>query len=224
MLKPRKRLTKREIKEDQFVTWVVQASAFVQQRVKELAIGVGAVLLTVVVVVSIVQYGKHRVAAAADLLAEVEVAKRSGKALDEITDLYAQVIDKYGGTSSGAQAQIGLAEAKLAAGDTEGARAAFQQYLRKHKGDDPLLSYAAWSGIGACFEDEGRYVEAAEHYQAFWERHPKSPYTPQALLDSARDFELAGQPEKAREVLQRILDQYENAGVTYQARRQLKVL
>ena len=224
MLKPRKRLTKREMKEDQFVTRVVQASAFVQQRIKELAVGVGIVLLAVVVVVSVVQYGKHRAAAAADLLAEAEVAKRSGRGLSETVELYAQVLDRYGGTPSGGQAQIGLAEAKLEAGDTEGARDAFEQYLRKHRGDDPLLSYAAWAGVGACFEDEGRYAEAAEHYEAFWERHPKSPYAPQALLESARGFELAGQSEKAREVLQRIVDQYEDAALTYQARRHLKVL
>jgi outer membrane protein assembly factor BamD (BamD/ComL family) len=224
MLKPRKKLTRQEIKQDRFVTWVVRAGAVAQERAKQWVMALGAVVVALILVVSVRQHLKDRSREAQDLLGQAQSDERAGAAFDQIAPLYQRVIDKYGNTSSAAQARIRLAEAKLAAGDTQGARLVFDQYLRKHKTQDPLLYYAAWTGVGACLENDAKYAEAAAHYLRFAERYPKSPYAPQALLDSARSFELAGDAQRARETLQLILDKHGTTAAAYQARRQLNLL
>lgn len=224
MLKPRRKLTRHEIKQDRFITWLVRASSFVRERGRQLLLAGAALLAAVLVATALRVYFGDRAARAQDLLAEADMARRAGRPFEELQPLYQQTIDQYGSTPAARQALIQLAEAKLDAGDTQGARVCFQKYLRKHKTADPLLRYAAWSGIGTSLENEGNLAEAAHHYQAYADRYPKSPFAAQALLASARAFQLAAQVDTARELLQRIVDEYGSTDVAYLARMQLGLL
>jgi len=224
MLRPRKRLTKRDIKEDRFVTWVVRISGELQEHGRQLLIGGAALLLALIIAVSLTQYAKHRSRAVGELMTEVYLAGRQGRPSTEMQELYRQLVNEYGNTKTGSQALVALAQAELAGGHIDAAQQAFQQYIHDHKPDDPVLFYAAWTGFGICLEAQDHYTQAAEHYHTYAQQHPKSPYAPQALVDAARAYRLAGHPHRSKEILQRLLIEYPNSSAAFQARRQLKIL
>ena len=112
MLKPRKRLTKREIKQDQFVIATLKARSFVERYAREIAIGVGVIILIVVSTISYRRYGDQKNERAISALAEARIAMSdttaSGKG--RVGELLRKVLENFGGTASGKEAIILLAD------------------------------------------------------------------------------------------------------------------
>ncbi len=222
MLKPRKRLTKKQIRQDRFITTVMKLAGIVQRNSKRFAIGTAVVLVAVVVVVAVTQHRKRQQAQAAEVLGEAQMAKWTGET-EEVVKLYQRVTQQFGGTRSSGEAWVALGNLYFKKGQVKEAKTAFQKYLKKYS-DDPILTYTAWSGIAACLEEEGRYSEAAQKHRSFADRHQDSPWAARALWNACRCFRLSGEFQEAKMSLQQIIDFYPDSPLAYRAKNEGKML
>ena len=222
MLKPRKRLTRKEIKRDRFIATVSKVLAFIQRNSKRFAIATAVVLVAVVAIMAVRQHRKAREVRSIEALGEAQTAKWAGKT-EEALKLYQRVTQQFGGTRGAGEACVALGNLYFEKGDVKKAKAAFQEYLSRYN-NDPILIYTAWSGIAACLEQEGDYLEAAQRYKSFADRHQNSPWAARALWDAARCFRLAGKLQEAKMALQEIIDFYPNSPLSYRAKSEEKML
>ena len=222
MLKPRKRLTKREMKEDKFVTFALNATDFLQRNWISVALGIVAVVVVIGGSAGWIKHQRAKQNAAWELLADANVAEREGKT-DRAERLYEQVVEQFGRTKAGLVAYTSLGDLQFGEGRFDEAIEAYQKVLDR-VGGDPLMAFAAYSGIGACLEEQGKYEEAAIHYRSYAETHSDSPFAPEALSDAARCFVQAGRIVEARTALEQIVRAYPKSQVVYQARSLLKML
>jgi TolA-binding protein len=222
MLKPRKRLTKRARKEDKFVTFAANATNFLQQNWKQLALGIAAVLVVILVSAG---WGKHRQTrenTASERLAEAAIAEQGGET-NRAEELYAQVVSKFGRTQAGIPACTSLGALQFSAGKFDEAIATYRKALDR-AGSDPLGAFAAYSGVGACLEEQGKYGEAAIQHRSYAKKYPRSPFAPEALSDAARCFMQAGRTDEAKATLEQIVRAHPKSQVVVRARSLLKML
>ena len=222
MLKPRKRLTRKQIRQDKFITTVMKLAGTVQRNSKRFAIGTAVVLVAVVVVVAVTQHRKRQQVQATEVLGEAQMAKWAGET-EELVKLYQRVTQQFAGTRSGGEAWVALGNLYFEKKQVKEAEAAFREYLKKHQ-DDSILTYTSWSGIAACLEEEGRYSEAAQKHRSFADRHQDSAWAARALWDACRCFRLSGEFQEAKMVLQQIIDFYPDSPLAYRAKSEEKML
>jgi len=132
-------------------------------------------------------------------------------------------MEKFGRTQAGIIACTSLGDLRFAKGDFDKAIEAYRKALDR-VGDDPLVAFAAYNGVGACLEEQGKYEEAAMHHRSYAKKYSRSPFAPEALSDAARCFVQAGRIEEARTTLERILRAYPESQMVYQARSLLNML
>ena len=222
MLKPRKRLTKREVKEDRFVTFASTATDFLQQNWKQMALGIAAVLVVILVGAGWVKHRQTRENTALEQLAEATIAEQEGK-VDRAEEGYAQVVSKFGRTQAGIPACTSLGALQFSSGKFDEAIATYRKALDR-AGSDPLGAFAAYSGVGACLEEQGKYGEAAIQHRSYAQKYPRSPFAPEALSDAARCFVQGGLSDEAKAAWERIVDMYPKSQAAHQARSAMKML
>ena len=222
MLKPRKRLTKKQIRQDKFITTVIKLAGTIQRNSKRFAIGIAVVLVAVIVVVAVTQHRKRQQAQATEVLGEAQLAKWAGET-EEVEELYQRVIQEFSSTNSGGEAWVALGNLYFEQGEIKKAEAAFQEYLKKYQ-DDSILTYTAWSGLAACLEEEGKYSEAAQKHRSFADRHQDSAWAARALWDAFRCSCLSGEFEEAKMALQQLISFYPDSPLAYRAKSEEKML
>jgi TolA-binding protein len=225
MLKPRKRLTKKEIKQDTFIDLLARVTDLTERYAREIAIGIGVIILIVVSAISYARYKDQKNERAVSALAEARIAlsdtTASGKG--RVSELLRKVMDNFGGTASGKEAIILLANIAYDAQRYDEARSLYERYVDKD-GENDLLMYAARMGIAACLEQQGKYTEAAEAYRHVAEKGGKAFYAPTALIHAARCFQLVGKRDDAAQILQRIMKDYPGSQAASQAKDEMKML
>jgi tetratricopeptide (TPR) repeat protein len=178
---PTKKITYKEMKQDQFRTtvldWVGKGREFLQAHFREVAWGVAAVLVILVVIWGINRYAEAREQGAENLL---------GQAL-----LLMPEPTPPGG------------ETEPAAG-TEEASAAFQKLIDEYPGSDAAAMgryYLALNQLRA-----GRVDEAGTALQAFLEENPGHPIRPMALLALAQVERGRGNAERAESAYRELVE------------------
>jgi len=210
MLKAKKRLTKRQIKQDKFVTFYFKAQDYLAENSRTILYTAGAIVL---ILVAIFIYNRKQQEKEQNAVMELTKAKREyfsnnyGTAIPVLQNL----TQTYSGTESAEVGLYFLASAYYAQGDYSKAEQTFNQFL--DASDDKILSAAAVSGVAACLEEQGKFAEAAERY-----REAATEYDnfmrPEYMYDSARCYVLAGNKDVARQVLNRLIEDYSDSRVT----------
>ncbi len=209
MLRPRKRITKKQLKEDKLVTFYFKATSWIERNSKYIYMGLGAVVLVVLLL-----YVNARSKRTSESNASVELlratrAYESGNYQNAITQL-SNLVENYGGTRSGTLSLLYLANSFYQTGDIENAKKNYQKFASEFSGDEHLLA-SAIGGVAACLEQEKKYLEAAEQYERIVRKYPKTVQAPYFLLRAGRCFALADDTSKAREQYEKIVKEYPNA-------------
>jgi len=206
MLRPRKRITKREIKEDALVTAYFRAQKFIRKYSKQLNIGLIVVVIVGIVGILMIRSKKRAEWAAAGKLGIAEqfyYASDYPRAIDELT----QIVNTYLGTDAAGNATFFLANVHLATKDYSNAERYYKIYLDDYS-ETTSFSAASLAGIAACMESQNRFAEAARLYEKAGKEYPDFFEAPFFLKDAGRCYQLAGNNQKGKEVYEYILEKY----------------
>lgn len=224
MLRAKKKITKRELKQDALVTTLGRAEAIYEENKRTIGIVAAAVA---VVVVGLMLYNRSRAAAeesAAAALAGVREFFDNGQyqiAIEGVKERNIMglqaIADEYGGSPSGKLARFYLANSYYALGRHDDALRAFEE---SSPGDD-LLAASRLAGIGACMEVKGDHAAAAKAFEEAGNSHPKGPNAAEYLADAARNHAQAGNKERAVELIKKIKKNYPESPVARDADRYL---
>lgn len=219
MLKPKKRVTRQQIKEDKLVTFAAKASDFYDRHSRNILAGAGILVVLVVVVVFYIN-SRAQVEKEATFeltMAKVEIGQGN---YDVAENKLIHLIDTYGGTPSSGDATFFLGNVQLFRENWNVAIQSFQQYLDRF-GRDPMTTASAIAGIGFAHENLGDYQEAAEYYLEAATKYPHEFNAPQYLMDAGRCYGLAGDSDKARETYEVVIELYEDSPLSGKAKDEL---
>jgi len=216
MLTPKKKLTKREIKQDKLVTTWFKFNDWLSQNTRELFIGVGVVAV-VVGLVFLFNWMKARDEQnAAEKFAQARTEHNKKNYLGAIPVLE-KLVSEYGGTKSAGLATIYLANAYLQTKDYLNAEKHYKRYLDDGDGD-PILEVSAAFGVAATYEARNEFAKAAKIYEDAANEHEDSYRAPQLLMSAARNYKEGGQIEGARRNLQKLIDKYPKSSLVEEAK------
>jgi len=200
------KLTKRQIKEDKFTTFMLNAKHQFLENWQYFVIGIAAVIL---IIVAIVYYFNSRAAArleAAEQLSSAIMDYRSGTPDVALLSLNEITID-YPGTEMADQATFLLAKIHFEQRNFTEAMRYYQKYVNEFK-ENKLRRASALGGIAACYENQGSFGEAGRQYAAALEAYPDGPFEGDFSMGAMRSFLLAGDSETARRHLENIKEKF----------------
>jgi TolA-binding protein len=227
MLRPRKRVTKREIKEDALVTFYVRSQKFIKKYKKQATITLfGLVVITLFAIwmtgakkkagveadekigieeyhINLIAYG--RVGIDESLVSQIPD-------LSTIVENLHEIVNTYPGTKEVGLATYLLANSYYRIGDYERAKNYYEIYIKKYTKND-LFSISCMAGIAACLESQEQYDEAASMYESAGKKYADSFPAPFYLKDAGRCYAQVGNKVKAREMYNLIKERYPKSSV-----------
>jgi len=227
MLRPKKKITKRELKEDTLVLTYFKVQNLISDYRKQ--IGIVAVSAVVLLGAGVV-YNNNRTAneqKAAVELGKVFTYFDNGSyklAVDGIPEKnfigLKSIADNYGSTPSGELAMYYLANAYYKLDDYDKSL----KYFEEFDTDDELLKTSTLSGTAACYEAKGEFLEAAKYFERAARSTSDKVLLPENLANAARDYILAGKKEKAVDIFKRIKKEFPESPQLREAERSLAEL
>ena len=217
MLKPKKKISKKEIKEDRLITSYVELTTWYENN-KKIVNGVltGIVLLAIVIVAYVNNVSSNNLKATTELgkvLPYYDQGKYdlaiSGNLQDNIRGLQS-IVDDYGSTKAGELAGFYLANSYFSQGDYD---KAMKYYLNVDVKDD-LITASALAGAGACYEAKGDNAKAAPLYEKAALKTSKDVNVAENLFHAAQNYMLGGNKEKAIELFKKVKKDYPTSVVS----------
>lgn len=220
MLKPRKKITRKELKRDPLLEilytirhwWV--ANKKVVSRYGGLAL--------IIVIISALWFRSRNIqneeAAALAGVAHIEFS--NGNYDTVIATLSGDVVEEYSGRKSFGQALYLLARSELYVQDTLNAEIHYRLYLEKY-GKDPLLRSGAYAALGLIAEGRGNYSEGAELFRKAGQSAPTAKLSQRYSIYAGRNYLLSSRPEDALTILQPLLA---NKNLDYQVTSEIQEL
>lgn len=211
MLEKRKRISKKEMKQDTLVTSYYKAYNFFIENQVKILIGVGVVALVIVAVVLFSNKNANDNKTANELLSKIMPVYNSGQYQQAIDGVKAtntiglkEIVDNYGSTDAGETAKILLANSYLGVNKTEEALENFKDY----SGSNDLFKATALAGQAAYFEAQKEYKNAAELYKQAANVTNVNPANADYLLRAGINFLKADQKEEAKVILKSVKKDY----------------
>ncbi len=215
----RKKISKKELKEDQLITAYVTTRRFLDRHGKSVAI-VAVVLVVIAIITGLVIRSKME----ANVAAGYEIYK-AGLMFDRgdiqgARDKLHFVLETYPGTANSERALVELAANHFQATNFDSAIFYAEEFLRR-KPDDPILACSALAIKAASLEEKCEYMRAGNTYLEAAEEHRDLFTTPVYLVDAGRCFNLAGMDDRAVELYQRVLREYPDSKEAARANEQI---
>jgi len=227
MLTPKKRLSKREMKQDPLLTTLGQLETFYEVNKKYISYGLTGLLIVAVAVFMFInnrrannekataEFGKvFKLFDAAVSDPKQYALAINGQPERGIMGLKA-IAENYGGTESGELARFYLANAYFNLGQYD---EAFKQY-DKFSGGDKALRASALAGVGACYETKKEYGKAGSNFENAASLTSNPGNAPEYLNEAAKCYGMAGEKEKAIALLKRIKKEYPTSTFAREADR-----
>jgi tetratricopeptide (TPR) repeat protein len=207
MLRPKKKITKRALKEDALITSYVKMTSFYGKHKKNISIGITAL---VVLILASVVYLKNRSdnnERAMTQLGQVIGFYDSGQyqsAIDGVPERnipgLKSIVENYGNSHGGDIARFYLANACFYTGRYEDALKNFKDFGTSEQ----LLEVSRLAGIGSCNEVLGNHRDAAEYFEKAATEYSKDINAAENLNNAARNYAQAGDKERAIELYRKL--------------------
>ena len=200
------RLSKRQIKEDKFTSFMLSSKSTVTDNWQFFVIGVAAIILVIVGIVYWSDYQKTQAVEAGDSFARALSEYRQGNNSVAILGM-TEMVNTYGNEQAAEQATYMLGNLHYENRGYEEAIRYYDMYLSKYR-DDKLTRAAALAGKAACLENQANYPEAAERFFAAYEENVDGPLIGDYLYSSMRNYLQIGEFDKAEVSLDLIKDNF----------------
>jgi predicted negative regulator of RcsB-dependent stress response len=207
MLKPKRKRTVKEIKQDPLLETVYKGQQLFEDN-SQLIIWAGGGLIAIILIILLFRGSRTTAAIEADnILASAMSHYSAGNNTAAMKDLH-HLIDDYGTTEFGKNALFYLSQVQFSAGNADEAKIHAETYLSKGQSS----SYLAGSHLilAELFAREGGYGSAADHYL----RAAKLAYTPvisrRNRLSAVRCYIQIGAYENAVNILNELEEESED--------------
>jgi tetratricopeptide (TPR) repeat protein len=222
MLKPKKKITKHELKEDQLVSTYFKVTDYLANNVRLLLSIAGGVVAVVLIVVFIIFSRKESAAKASAQLGAIMQLYDSGSFQAAIDGIPArgliglkQIAEEHGSTEPGEIAKYYLGNAYFYLKDYDNALKYFEDY----GGNNYLIRASVQAGIASVYEAKKQYAEAGKYFERAAALAFGNALPPEYLLNAARDYALAGEKEKALELYKKIKQNFANSSQAREVER-----
>ena len=202
--KGKHRVSKRDLKEDQFQKFVEKSLEFYYHDRQRVWIGAAAAVAVIVIAILLLQNRSSGVNSQAEIAFTQAIGIYSTNDLKQAEPAFQDVVNRFGRDFVGAKAHFYLGNIYYNTNRAPEAKQEFATFLGRVK-NDPLLSPAAQLGIGNCEEQAGDNLAAAKSYEAVQHRWPKSPLAYDAMMAAGRAYRNANAFDKAEAVYQQLL-------------------
>lgn len=211
MLEKKKKITKKEIKQDTLVTTYYKVYNFFLEHQLKILIGIATVAL---IIVAIIIFSNKRASdnlTAANLLTKVMPLYEAGQYQEAIDGQKAtnivglkNIVDNYGSTEQGETAKIYLANCYLFLGKIEDAYKLYKDY----GGSSPIFKATALAGVASYFEYKKEYEKAVDAYQDAARISKENPSNAEYLLKAGINLLKLNKKEEAKLVFETIKKDY----------------
>ncbi len=214
MLTKKKKLSRKEIKEDKLISFYYKAYNYIDQnKSKLITYGIGVVVVAALVVF----YVNHRTEN--NQQAGIELSRimndyDSGSYLEAIegkagTNLVGlkKIVGQYGSTENGETAKLFLANSYNFLGKYDEAL----KYYEDYDGDIDMYKAAAIAGEAGIYATRKQYQKAADLYKKAASVSEKVVLNPDYLMQAGINYLSANKQDKAKEVFKRIQKNYETS-------------
>ncbi|HLB00325.1 MAG TPA: tetratricopeptide repeat protein [Bacteroidota bacterium] len=227
MLNPKKKIVKKELKQDTLLTTFARTEGFYYEHKKYVNYALTALVIAAIALVIFINNRRTNNAKASLELGRVMsildanpadpaavTMAIEGRPEQGIAGLR-KIVENYGGTDAGNLAKYYLGNAYCLAGAYPEAIESYRDF----SGDDPLLVSGAKSGEGASLEALKQYDEAAKAFESAAKSDPRGISAPEHLNSAARCFALAGKQEEALRLLRKLKEEYPTSTFAREADR-----
>ena|GEM_PF-382140 len=192
----KQRLTKRQIKEDKFVTNLLRAQEYFTEHAGRFIMGVVAVALAAAVVFFLISGSQAKEREANELLGRATVEFRASSFQLAAVD-FQSILDNYGGTDAAAFASFYIANAYFELKNYDQAGEYFKLHLDKYRIDEMLTS-SAMAGLAHCHRGKGEMQEAGDTFYDAYKTFPDSYVAADCLFYGAESFAAVGDSVNAQ--------------------------
>jgi len=207
MLTKKKKLSRKEMKEDGLVTFYYKVVNWYDQNQRNFLIG-AAVVVVIAAVTFFYQQQRSRNNEKANLeLSRVLPVFDSGMYLEAIQGNptakvigLKKIVSEYGSSETGEVAKVYLGHSYYNLGKIEEALAAYEDY----GGSNDLFKATALAGAAACYESKNQLEKASELYRKASSVSDENVLNPQYLLFAGIDLLHINKASEAKEIFQRI--------------------
>ncbi len=211
------KLTKRQIKEDKFTTFMLSSKQQVLENWQYLVMGVIVVVLVIVAAVYYLNSQATRTLEAGLNYNRAVQEYRNGQNQVAVASL-AQILEKYSGEKVEGQATFMLGKVNYELRNYVEAIRYYEMYLAKFQGR-PFVRCAAHAGVGACYENQASFLQAADAFVRAYEEDPESPLAGNYLAAAMRNYLQVGDIDKAKVQLDLLEKDFGNTDVARTAIR-----
>lgn len=215
MLKAKKKYTKRELKQDQFVLATMKAKSFLEDHSRQLVYGVLGVIAVVALVWFYLNSQKSAQKEALSLLSTGQEQIRNGDKENGMAT-FTEIVERYSGTHAAGEAAFFLAKFYWEDNDFTQAKKYFKSVIDDYAGKN-IMTQAAYAGYADCLMGEKNYAEAAKHYEKAATTDPMFPMAADYFYSAAQAYREAGNPKKARELSDKVIKDYNNPALKNRA-------
>jgi tetratricopeptide (TPR) repeat protein len=222
MLKPKKKISKQELKEDKFVKFSLQAKTYLDENYQKLT-RIGLALVAVIVIAAFFYFESQQTETDANSQLGIAEIEFSHGELNKASDRLVRLINEYDGTDAADKGIFLLANIYFQQQNYEEARSYFEKFVDNYSGSNILLA-SGYAGIAACEEAFGNFEPAAELYEKAADTAPDFPEAENQYYLAGLCYKKAGNIEKAKSVFQSLAEEPEKSTRSKDAESQLVLL
>ena len=213
-----KRIKRKQLKEDEFVSTVNKIINFAKRRSKELIAVAVAVVCVIILIIAIKAIQAQAVKKESQLLADVlELSSQLGDDPDKITELE----NLAGDGKFSRVAYLKLATYWIEQGDTDKAKFYIEKVPQTKK---DLIYYQSRDLLGQIYIQNEEFDKAIELYTKIEEENPKNYTLDPVLFHRAQAHEQKGEIEKALDLYKRVQDEFSQTLYGYDASQKVREL
>jgi tetratricopeptide (TPR) repeat protein len=213
MLTKKKKLSKKEIKEDKLVEFYYKAQSYFDENKNRIIIYAGVLIAIVGAIYLYLNYRSEQNNEAGKYLGQVMDVYDMGSYLEAIegkqgTNLIGlkKIVQDYGSTPNGETAKIYLADCYSNLGQEDEAL----KYYKEYDGDIDIFKAASFAGQAGILSYNNQYKEAAELYLKASKVSKNDIQDTEYMYQAGINFFQAGEKDEAKELFQTIKNDSKN--------------
>jgi TolA-binding protein len=227
MLTKKKKISKKEIKQDKLVETYYKAYGYFNENRSRLLLYIGALVVLVFAVIYYINTKKEDNARANVMLSSVMELYDQGSYLEAIEGRPSQkiaglkkIVEDYGNTENGETAKIYLANSYEMLGKPDEAL----KYYSDYDGSISIFKAASFAGQAGIYAGKKEYEKAADLFAKASRVSKNDVLNPDYMLNAGINYLNAGKEDEAKEMLNSVKKNYPESQAYREADRYLAQL